>query len=63
MMIKLTEKGIIIMLRYIRVNNNWVDTLEAQKQGITYMVIDGSVITMDSQGNETYLGHLQGERD
>ena len=62
-MIKLTEKGIIIMLRYIRVNNNWVDTLEAQKQGITYMVIDGSVITMDSQGNETYLGHLQGERD
>lgn len=51
------------MLRYIRVNNEWIDTLEFQKQGITYMVIDGSVIKMDNQGNEEYVGRLQGERD
>lgn len=51
------------MLRFIKVNNQWVDTLEAQKAGLTYMVIDGMVITMDNYGVETYLGHLQGERD
>ena len=51
------------MLRYIRANGQWIDTLEAQKQGVTYMVIDGNVITMDKQGNETYIGKLQGERD
>lgn len=51
------------MLRYIRVNGQWIDTLQAQKQGVTYMVIDGNVITMDSKGNETYIGWLQEERD
>lgn len=51
------------MLRYIKVNNQWIDTLEAQKAGITYMVIDGNVTTMDNYGVETYLGRLQGERD
>ncbi len=51
------------MLRYIRVNDNWVDTLEAQTRGVTYMVIDGDVITIDIYGNEFYIGRLQGERD
>ena len=51
------------MLRYIRVNNEWVDTLEAQKQGQTYMVIDGEVLVVDKYNQETYVGKLQGEKD
>ena len=51
------------MLRFIRVNNTWVDTLEAQKRGLTYLVIDGNVITIDNYNNEEYIGKLQGERD
>ncbi len=51
------------MLRCIRVNDQWIDTLEAQKQGVTYLVIDGSVITIDKYNNETHVGKLQGERD
>ena len=51
------------MLRYVKVNNDWVDTLKAQQEGKTYMVIDGFVIVIDKYGNEIYLGNLQGERD
>ena len=52
------------MLRYIRCNNKWIDTLTEQRDsGITYIVIDGMVIAIDAVGNETALGVLQGEKD
>lgn len=52
------------MLRYIKVNNQWIDTLEALKtERLVYMVIDGSVITIADDGTELYVGKLQGERD
>lgn len=52
------------MLRYIKVNNQWIDTLEALKtERLVYMVIDGSVITIADDGTESYIGKLQGERD
>ena len=52
------------MLRYIRCNNKWIDTLAEQKDsGIIYIVVNGMVITIDSVGNEDYIGKLQGESD
>lgn len=50
------------MLRYIKVNGQWIDTLEALKTGITYLVIDGDVIIIYTDRDE-YVGKLQGERD
>ena len=52
------------MLRYIRCNNKWIDTLAEQRDaGITYIVIDGMVIAIDAVGNEDYIGKLEGESD
>lgn len=52
------------MLRYIKVNDQWIDTLEALKtERLVYMVIDSNVITIDDKNNEVYIGRLQGERD
>lgn len=52
------------MLRYIKVNNQWIDTLEALKtERLVYMVIDSNVITIADDGTELYVGKLQGERD
>ena len=50
------------MLRYIKTNDTWIDTLEALKQGVTYMVIDGNVIAVHTD-HDTYIGKLQEEKD
>lgn len=50
------------MLRYIKVNDKWIDTLEALKSGKTYAVIDGNVIVIHTDRDE-YVGRLQEERD
>ena len=52
------------MLRHIRVNNQWIDTLKELKENHkTYIVIDGSVICIHSDNTESYIGTLQEERD
>ena len=52
------------MLRYIKVNDQWIDTREALRtESLVYMVIDGNVICIDKYNNEAYIGKLQGERD
>ena len=51
------------MLRYIKVNNKWIDTLKAQKEGLTYLYIEGAIIVVDEDGIETEIGQLQGESD
>lgn len=50
------------MLRHIKVNNTWIDTLEALKQGKTYAVIDNNVIVIHTDHDE-YIGRLQEEKD
>lgn len=50
------------MLRYIKVNGQWIDTLEALKTGKAYTVIDGNVIVIHTDHDE-YVGKLQEERD
>ncbi len=51
------------MLRYIKVNDIWVDTLAAQRDlHLVYMIIEGKVITIDDDCNETYIGEIQDER-
>lgn len=48
------------MLRYIKVNNKWIDTLvELRDNHICYMVIDGIVLT----DTDEYIGVLQEEKD
>lgn len=50
--------------RYIKVNNNWIDTLAEQRDNhMTYLVIDGMVITIDAAGNEKEIGRFQEEKD
>ena len=52
------------MLRYIRCNNKWIDTLaELRDNHDTYIIIDGLVIRIDISGIETVLGKLEGESD
>jgi len=53
------------MKRYIKVNNQWIDTLEDLKQyGRTYYVIDGKVYYLWDETLEEYeVGDLQDERD
>lgn len=49
------------MLRYIKVNNKWIDTLVEQRDNhITYLVIEGKVINVDT---DEILGKLQEEKD
>lgn len=50
------------MLRHIKVNDKWIDTLEALKNGDAYTVIDGNVIVIHTDHDE-YVGKLQEERD
>lgn len=50
------------MLRYIKTNGQWIDTLEALKQGKAYSVIDGNVIVIHTDRDE-YVGKLEEERD
>lgn len=50
------------MLRYIRCNNKWIDTLAEQRDaGITYIVIDCMIIAIDAVGNEDCIGKLEEE--
>lgn len=52
------------MLRYVKVNNTWIDTLAEQRDNhITYMIIDSLVISIDALGNETVVGKPQEESD
>ena len=53
------------MRRYIKVNSQWIDTLEGLKQGKYYYIIDGIVYyTMNMcDDKDEKLGRLQDERD
>lgn len=52
------------MKRYIKVNGQWVDTLEQQKAGYYYFVIDNIVYYLsDETMTDVKIGDLQGETD
>ena len=52
------------MLRYIKTNDIWIDTLSAQRDfGITYIVIDGKVISISKDNEETVVGEFQDEKE
>ena len=51
------------MKRYIKVNGQWIDTMEEQKQGNTYLIIDNMVTRIDRAGNETIIGAFISESD
>lgn len=53
------------MLRYIKVNNQWIDTLmDLANWGRAYYIIDGIVYYYwDEDGKEYKVGELQEERD
>jgi len=52
------------MLRYIKVNDSWIDTLREQlEKDISYIVIDNYVYMIDKDGNEDCIGEFQGEED
>lgn len=53
------------MLRYIKVNNEWIDTLMNQKEwGRYYFIIDGIVwYYSDEFGVEYKVGRVQAESD
>lgn len=52
------------MLRYIKVNDNWIDTLKEQlENNKTYMLIDKYVYVIYEDGTEDCEGELEDERD
>ena len=52
------------MMRYIKVNNRWIDTLSEQRDfHVIYMVIDNKVHAIIDNGDETITGLLQDESD
>lgn len=52
------------MLRFIKVNGNWIDTLvEQREKHHTYIVIDEYVLLIDEEGNEDLIGQLEDESD
>ena len=52
------------MKRYIKVNGQWIDTLEQQKAGYYYFIIDGQVsYYSDETGTEYKTGTLEDEKD
>lgn len=52
------------MKRYIKVNNKWIDTLEAVKKGIYYYPVEDKVYYfIRDNSDEMELGKLQEEAD
>lgn len=52
------------MLRYIKVNDMWIDTLREQlEKHTTYIIIDSYVYMIDEEGNEDCIGEIQEESD
>ena len=52
------------MLRYIKVNDNWIDTLKEQlENNKTYMLIDNYVYVVYEDGSEDCEGELEDECD
>ena len=52
------------MLRYLKVNNEWIDTLEQCKIGYYYFVIDGKISYLsDETMTEHEIGTLEDEKD
>ncbi len=52
------------MLRYLKVNNEWIDTLEQCKIGCYYFVIDGKVSYLSDETMTEYeIGALEDEKD
>lgn len=52
------------MLRYIKADGTWIDTLmELKLHKKVYMVIDNRVICINLDGSEVDLGKLQEEKD
>lgn len=52
------------MLRYIKVNGNWIDTLlEQLEKHHMYIIIDEYVSVIDEEGNEDLIGKLEEESD
>jgi hypothetical protein len=50
------------MKRYIKTNNKWIDTLQMQKEGYYYYVIDGLVWCLE-ENKEYLIAKLQKETD
>lgn len=48
------------MLRYIKIRNKYIDTLEALKNGICYLVIGKHVYDVYT---DIKIGRIQGEKD
>lgn len=48
------------MKRYIKVNNQWIDTLEALKNSVCYIIINKKVIDAYT---DTQIGTLEDESD
>ena len=48
------------MKRYIKVNGQWIDTLQALKDGICYLIINNKVIDAYT---DTQIGTLEDESD
>lgn len=52
------------MLRYIKVNGSWIDTLlEQLEKHRMYIIIDEYVSIIDEEGNEDLIGKLEEESD
>ena len=52
------------MMRYIKVNNKWIDTLEAMKKDdYCYIVVDGIVYNIPNSVEYVEVGELQDETD
>ena len=53
------------MLRYIKVNGEWIDTLIEQKEyGRYYMIVDSTVwYYSDEYGVDYQVGKLEDEKD
>lgn len=52
------------MLRYIKVNGDWVDTLREQVENHkTYIIIDEYVYVIYDDGTEDCVGRFEGETD
>jgi len=52
------------MLRYIKVNDQWLDTLIEQKEKHrVFMVIDNKVYCLNEDNSECEIGCLEDEKD
>ena len=50
-------------MRYIKVDEQWIDTLKSKEYGIEFVIIDNTVIKVESNGDEHYIGYLQEEKE